>query len=51
MIPSPRVRKPPPSPIRSVSGLLHKGKAKPRPRPPNLPLLPQKSEISACKIS
>lgn len=39
MIPTPRVRKPPPSPIRSVSGLLHKGKGKPRQKPISLPLI------------
>jgi len=39
MKPTSRIRKPPPAPVRSLSGLLQRTKG-PRPKPPNLPLLP-----------
>jgi hypothetical protein len=49
MIPTPRVRKPPPSPIRSVSGLLHKGKGKARKAPMSLPLIKTPDTKTALK--
>lgn len=45
MNPTPRIRRPPPSPVRSISRLLHKGRMGRIRQPGNIPLFEEENEL------